>query len=112
MAGSKSVFASPLEKIHPMGANPEGGLERPGGQGFGGLDILRVDKLMGQGNGSTSPSISWGDMIAAPGSRLGSSETASGNCEFSLLSTGLSFCMKLDCVTVVCISRTTVVALI
>ncbi|CAM0958839.1 unnamed protein product [Alopecurus aequalis] len=73
--GSKSVFASPLEKIHPIGANPEGGLERPGGQGFGGLDILRVDRLMGQGTGSTLPSISWGDMIAAPGSR----ETASGN---------------------------------
>uniref|UniRef100_A0ACD5ZGB9 Uncharacterized protein n=1 Tax=Avena sativa TaxID=4498 RepID=A0ACD5ZGB9_AVESA len=81
--GSKSVFASPLEK---MGANPEGGLERPGGQGFKGLDILRVGKLMGQGNGSTSPSLSWGDMITTPGSRVGSSargtsiaETASGN---------------------------------
>ena len=107
MAGSKSNFASPLEKIHPMGANPESSLERPGGQGFGGLDILRVGKLMGQGNGSTSPSISWGDMITTPGSRLGSSagetsiaEAASGNCEFSLLSTRF-FCMKLDCGTIV-----------
>lgn len=84
--GSKSVFASPLEKIHPMGANPEGGLERPGGQGFKGLDILRIGKLTGQGNGSTLPSMSWGDMITTPGSRLGSStrematsETATGN---------------------------------
>ncbi|KAM0907159.1 hypothetical protein ACQ4PT_016307 [Festuca glaucescens] len=84
--GSNSAFASPLEKIHPMEANPEGSLERPGGQGFGGLDILRVGKLTGQGNGLTLPSISWGDMITTPGSRLGSSaretaiaETASGN---------------------------------
>jgi hypothetical protein len=95
MAGSKSVFSSPLEKIHTMGANPESGLECPGGQGFKGLDILRVGKLMGQGNGSTTlPSMSWGDVITTPGSRLGSSaretalaETASSNCEFALLST-------------------------
>jgi hypothetical protein len=90
MAGSKSVFASPLEKINPMGANPEGGLGRPRGQGFKGLDILRVSKLTGQGNGSTLPSISWGDMITAPGSRPGETtiaESASGNCEFALLST-------------------------
>ncbi|KAM0893792.1 hypothetical protein ACQ4PT_024894 [Festuca glaucescens] len=80
--GSKSVFASPLEKINPMGANPEGGLGRPRGQGFKGLDILRVSKLTGQGNGSTLPSISWGDMITAPGCRPGETtiaESASGN---------------------------------
>ena len=89
MAGSKPAFASPLEKIHPMGANPEGGLEQTGGQVFKGLDALRVSKAMGQGNASTSPSASWGDMLTTPGSRFGLSareaaiaETASGNCEF------------------------------
>ncbi|VAH12063.1 unnamed protein product [Triticum turgidum subsp. durum] len=84
--GSKPAFASPLEKIHPMGANPEGGLEQTGGQVFKGLDALRVSKAMGQGNASTSPSASWGDMLTTPGSRFGLSareaaiaETASGN---------------------------------
>lgn len=89
MAGSKPVFASPLEKIHPMGANPEGSLEQTGGQVFKGLDALRVSKAMGQGNASSSPSVSWGDMLTPPGSRFGLSareaaiaETTSGNCEF------------------------------
>jgi hypothetical protein len=109
MAGSNSAFASQLEKIHPMGANPEGGLERSGGQGFGGLDILRVGKLTGQGNGLTLPSMSWGGMITTPGSRLGSSaretdiaETASSNREFALLSTiHFIFCKKLGCLTII-----------
>lgn len=84
--GSKPVFASPLEKIHPMGANPEGSLEQTGGQVFKGLDALRVSKAMGQGNASSSPSVSWGDMLTTPGSRFGLSareaaiaETTSGN---------------------------------
>ena len=32
MSGSKSAFASPLDKVHSMGANPVGGLEHPRGQ--------------------------------------------------------------------------------
>lgn len=89
MAGSKTVFASPLEKIHPMGANPEGSLEHTGGQVFKGLDALRDSRAMGQGNASTSPSVSWGDMLTAPGSRFDLStretaiaEIAGGNCKF------------------------------
>lgn len=83
--GSKSDFASTLEKVHPTGANPEGSLEHPGGEVFKGLDILSLSKLMGQGNASSLPSISWDDILTTPVSRLGLStretaiaETASG----------------------------------
>lgn len=69
--GSKPAFASPLEKVHPMGANPDGGLEHPGGRAFKGLDILSLSNLMGQENASSLPSISWGDILTSPRSRLG-----------------------------------------
>ncbi|TVU18435.1 hypothetical protein EJB05_34536 [Eragrostis curvula] len=73
--GSKSAFASPLEKIHPMGVNPVGGLEHPGGQAFKGqLDMLNFRNLVGQeDNTSNLPSISWGDVLSSSRSRLGMS---------------------------------------
>uniref|UniRef100_A0A0D9ZT20 RRM domain-containing protein n=1 Tax=Oryza glumipatula TaxID=40148 RepID=A0A0D9ZT20_9ORYZ len=76
--GSKSVFASPLEKIQPNGANHAGGPETPGGQAFKGLDILSLSNLMRQENASGSPSLSWGEILTNPISRLGLStrETA------------------------------------
>jgi hypothetical protein len=78
MAGSKSVFASPLEKIQPNGANHAGDPETPGGQAFKGLDILSLSNLMRQENASGSPSLSWGEILTNPISRLGLStrETA------------------------------------
>uniref|UniRef100_A0A0D9WBR0 RRM domain-containing protein n=1 Tax=Leersia perrieri TaxID=77586 RepID=A0A0D9WBR0_9ORYZ len=69
--GSKSVFASPLEKIHPNGENHAGGLETPVGQAFKSLDMLSLSNLMGQENASNSPSISWGEILTNPISRLG-----------------------------------------
>ncbi|KAL6619872.1 hypothetical protein ACP70R_035011 [Stipagrostis hirtigluma subsp. patula] len=76
--GSKSVFASPLEKVHPMGVNPGGGLEHQGGQAFKGqLDTL--SNLTGQEqNASILPSISWDDVLSSSKSTLGMStrETA------------------------------------
>ncbi|XP_062179715.1 protein MEI2-like 3 isoform X2 [Phragmites australis] len=77
---SKSIFASPLEKDHPMGVNPACGLEHPGVQAFKGqLDVLNLSNLMGQEeNASRLPSISWGDILSSSRSRLGLStrETA------------------------------------
>lgn len=74
MSGSKSVFASPLEKIHPMVLNPAGGLEYPGGQAFKGqLGMFNLSNLVGQeGSTSNAPSISWDD-VSGPRSRLGMS---------------------------------------
>ncbi|KAL5202768.1 hypothetical protein ABZP36_013720 [Zizania latifolia] len=77
--GNKSVFASPLEKVQSNGANHAGGLESPGAnQAFKGLDMLSLSNLMGQENASSSPSISWCDILTSPRSRLAlfSRETA------------------------------------
>jgi len=72
--GSKSAFASPLDKVHSMGANPVGGLEHPRGQAFKGqLDMLSLGSLMGQEeNTSSLPSISWDDILGSSRSSLGS----------------------------------------
>jgi hypothetical protein len=73
MSGIKLVFASPLEKIHPMVVNPTGGLEHPGGRTFKGqLDMLNLSNLLGQEeNASNLPSISWGDVLISSRSRFG-----------------------------------------
>jgi hypothetical protein len=73
MSGSKLVFASPLEKAHPMVVNPAGGLEHPGDQAFKDrLDMLNLSNLVGQEeNASNLPSISWGDVLSSSRSRLG-----------------------------------------
>ena len=75
MSGSKSAFASPLDKVHSMGANPVGGFEHPRGQAFKGqLDMLSLGSLMGQEeNTSSLPSISWDDILGSSRSSLGSS---------------------------------------
>ncbi|CAN6331707.1 unnamed protein product [Urochloa humidicola] len=73
--GGKSAFASSLDKVHPMGANPVGGLEHPRGQAFKGqLDMLSLSNLMGQEeNASSLPSLSWGDILSSTRSSIGSS---------------------------------------
>jgi len=75
MSGSKSAFASPLDKVHSMGANTVSGLEHPRGQAFKGqLDMLSLGSLMGQEeNTSSLPSISWDDILGSSRSSLGSS---------------------------------------
>ncbi|CAN6345567.1 unnamed protein product, partial [Urochloa humidicola] len=73
--GGKSAFASSLDKVHPMGANPVGGLEHPRGQAFKGqLDMLSLSSLMGQEeNASSLPSLSWEDILGSTRSSIGSS---------------------------------------
>ncbi|GJN36414.1 hypothetical protein PR202_gb25272 [Eleusine coracana subsp. coracana] len=73
--GSKSVFASPLEKIHPTVVNPAGGLDHPGDQAFKGqLDVLDHSNVVGQENNTSNlGSISWGDVFSSSRSRLGMS---------------------------------------
>ncbi|GJN36417.1 hypothetical protein PR202_gb25276 [Eleusine coracana subsp. coracana] len=75
MSGSKSVFASPLEKIHPTVVNPAGGLDHPGDQAFKGqLDVLDHSNVVGQENNTSNlGSISWGDVFSSSRSRLGMS---------------------------------------
>ncbi|KAF8724786.1 hypothetical protein HU200_020720 [Digitaria exilis] len=81
--GSKSAIASPLDKVHPMGANPTGGLEHARGQAFKGqLDMLSLSNLMGQEeNASSLPSISWGDILGSSRSGLGSSTRGAASVE-------------------------------
>nr|CAB3460493.1 unnamed protein product [Digitaria exilis] len=81
--GSKSAIASPLDKVHPMGANPTGGLEHARGQAFNGqLDMLSLSNLMGQEeNASSLPSISWGDILGSSRSGLGSSTRGTASVE-------------------------------
>ncbi|KAL6865174.1 hypothetical protein ACP4OV_016325 [Aristida adscensionis] len=68
--GSKLAFASSLEKVHPIGAKPAGGLEHPEGQAFKGqLDMPNLSNLCQEENASRLPSMAWGDAI----SRLGMS---------------------------------------
>lgn len=83
MSGSKSAIASPLDKVHPMGANPTGGLEHARGQAFKGqLDMLSLSNLMGQEeNASSLPSISWGDILGSSRSGLGSSTRGTASVE-------------------------------
>lgn len=73
MSGSKPIFTSPLDKVHPMGSSPAGGLEHQRGQDFKGqLGMLNLGNLVGQQeNAPGIPSISWGDLLSSSRSSLG-----------------------------------------
>ncbi|XP_066335433.1 protein MEI2-like 3 isoform X2 [Miscanthus floridulus] len=71
--GSKPAFTSPLDKVHPMGSSPAGGLEHQRGQAFKGqMGMLNLGNLVGQQeNAPGIPSISWGDVLSSSRSSLG-----------------------------------------
>lgn len=71
--GSKPAFTSPLDKVHPMGSSPAGGLEHQRGQAFKEhLGMLNLGNLVGQQeNAPGIPSISWGDVLSSSRSSLG-----------------------------------------
>ncbi|AQK79650.1 protein MEI2-like 3-like isoform X2 [Zea mays] len=71
--GSKPIFTSPLDKAHPIGSSPAGGLEHQRGQAFKGkLGMLNLGNLVDQQeNAPGIPSISWGDVLSTSRSSLG-----------------------------------------
>lgn len=73
MSGSKPAFTSPLDKVHPMGSSPAGGLEHQRVQAFKEhLGMLNLGNLVGQQeNAPGIPSISWGDVLSSSRSSLG-----------------------------------------
>ncbi|KXG20999.1 protein MEI2-like 3 isoform X2 [Sorghum bicolor] len=71
--GSEPIFTSPLDKVHPMGSSPAGGLEHQQGQAFKGqMGMLNLGNLVGQQeNAPGIPSISWDDVLSSSRSSLG-----------------------------------------